>query len=122
MLIIGPILESYRTIVDALECLGSECLAFGNDFDVHEVLDTHRLLAFGKLEKLLDKLFQEGILLVLIFLLENWHHSLLCPATIAVLIGTAIKCCVDNDTMERRIGLKRSILDITSLVAEDGAK
>ena len=121
MRVAGPLAQVHRVIIDVLEHLGSELCALRNYLGVEEVLHALRLLTLGEHKQLLHEQvlhLVETSIIILLKLLEHGVSSL----AFSLLYGTGEETGVDNHTLERWIGLKRSILHVACLVAKDGTQ
>ena len=78
-------------------------------------------MLFGEFEELRHKYVLEVVELVLIFLVELGEKCVGCFVLLC-LDGTREEVGADDNALERGRCLKRSVLDIAGLVAEDGTE
>ncbi len=117
----GPLRQVDGVIVDLAEHSGREVGTLRYDVRAEEVLDSGRGLARGQRHELGHEQILQRAQTLLILLVEFGQQralALLCFLLLCLLE----EVCADDNTLERRRGLQRGILDITGLVAEDGTQ
>ena len=122
MLVVGPVADLDVTILQVLQGGNRELTTLRDNLCTSIVLHTLRSLTLCKGYQFLDQDILQVLYLCLMLLINLSKQNLILLLGSTGLGSTRKELLIDNNTRQRRIGLQRRILHITSLIAKDSTE
>ena len=116
----SPVLKQNREVIDLVETLFGEVLTLGDQLGTEDILHADSRTAGEKGIEFGNELFTQFLRFDFELRIHIGKRDLVIHLLLAVFVRTAVEFLIDDDTVERRTCLERSILHVTGFVTEDG--